>query len=726
MIKNVIKRTGEVALFDQSKITSAVKSALCSVYKDRDVEDITRTAEFISDKIVYEINNYWGRKISNNENTTEWPTVEEIQNVVEEVLMKVGEREAAKEYIIYRTKHQQLRENKSLLMDVDSIFEGYVAQSDWKVKENSNMGYSLQGLNNHIFQEVIKNIWLNRIYPEAIKDAHVEGYLHIHDLGSFAPYCCGWSLEDLLKFGFGGVQSKIESKPAKHLKTALGQLVNFFFTLQGEAAGAQAVSSFDTLLAPFVHKDKLNYTQVKQAIQEFVFNVNVPTRVGFQTPFVNITMDLQVPGTLKDVPAVIGGVPYENHTYKDFQKEMDLINEAFCEVMSEGDAKGRIFTFPIPTYNITKDFDWNRPIVDKLMSMTAKYGIPNFANYVNSDMSPDDARSMCCRLRLDNRELRKRGGGLFGANPLTGSIGVVTVNLPRLAYISETKEEFLAKLKRYMELAKTSLEIKRKLIEKNAVNGLYPYSVFYLANVHMRFSEYFKNHFSTIGLVGMNEAIQNLLGKKENITTEKGQKFAADVLDYMRDIITEYQVETGNLFNLEATPAEGTSYRLAKIDKSLYPDIICAGKDKPYYTNSTQLPVGFTDDIFAGIELQENLQTKYTGGTTMHIFMGERIKDPNVCKNLVRKIMETSAMPFFTITPTFSVCKDHGYLEGEQYACPHCGSKTEVWSRVVGYYRPVQCWNDGKQEEFKERKTYVVKESQLDTTTTNVSNEEVC
>ena len=564
------------------------------------------------------------------------------------------------------------------------------------------MDYSLQGLNNHIISKVTKNFWLNRVYSDEVKRAHEQGDVHLHDLGLLAPYCCGWDLEDLLIRGFGGVSNKIESKPAKHFKTALGQLVNFFYTLQGEAAGAQAVSSFDTYLAPFVYFDKLSYKEVKQCLQEFIFNINVPTRVGFQTPFVNLTMDIVCPKMLKDMPVIHGGERLHDYSYGQFQKEMDMINMAFCEVMEEGDARGRIFTFPIPTYNVTPDFQWDSPVIDKIMHMASKYGLPYFANFINSDMSPEDVRSMCCRLRLDNRELRKRGGGLFGANPLTGSIGVVTINMARLGYLAKTEKEYFERLRYLMDLARTSLETKRKVLEQNTRLGLYPYSRYYLSSVYERFGEYWKNHFNTIGLNGMNESIRNFFNDKEDITTPTGQAFSIKVLDYMRDVITQYQEESGELYNLEATPAEGTSYRLALIDKEMYPDIITAGENESYYTNSTQLPVGFTEDIFTAIELQEELQTKYTGGTVLHGFLGERIHDIETCKNLVRKVMENYRIPYFTISPTFSICKDHGYITGEHFKCPTCGKDAEVWTRVVGFHRPVQNWNK-EEEEFKDR-----------------------
>lgn len=695
-----MKRDGSTAIFEQRKITNAILKGLKVVYQDRRKEELEKLAEVISDKVTYHL--------SQKDFTRLFPSVEEIQDVVEDTLIEMGEKSVAKEYILYRFQHKEIREGRKILLDGEKMIDEYVHQDDWKVKENANMGFSLQGLNNHIISEVTKNFWLQRVYSKPIRQAHIEGDLHIHDLGLLSTYCCGWSIEDVLLKGFGGVEGKIESKPAKHFKTALGQLVNFLYTLQGEAAGAQAFSSFDTYLAPFIRFDELNYSQIKQAMQEFIFNLNVPTRVGFQTPFVNLTMDLVCPKTLADTAVIIGGQYHPHYTYKDFQKEMNLLNIAFCEVMMEGDARGRIFTFPIPTYNVTKEFDWNSPVTEKVMEMTAKYGIPYFANFVNSDMSPEDARSMCCRLRLDNRELRKRGGGLFGANPLTGSVGVVTINLPRIGYLSSTEDEFFHRLHRLMDLAKISLETKRKVLEKNTEMGLYPYSSYYLSDVYKRFGNYWKNHFSTIGLNGMNECILNFFNGKENIATPKGQAFSLKVLDYMREVIAEYQEETDNLYNLEATPAEGTGYRLARLDKEKYPSIITAGKAEPYYTNSTQLPVDYTCDLFDALDLQEELQCKYTGGTVFHGFLGERVEDITTCKKLISTVMENYRIPYFTVSPTFSVCPEHGYLSGEHFTCPYCHQDAEVWTRIVGFHRPVQNWNKGKQEEFKERKEFAV------------------
>ena len=576
-----------------------------------------------------------------------------------------------------------------------ALVDNYLKQLDWKVNENSNMCYSIQGLNNYIASEISKEYWLNKIYPADVKNAHLNGDIHIHDLNIISVYCVGWDLKDLLMEGFRGVRGKIESAPAKHFRTALGQIVNFMYTMQGEAAGAQAFSNFDTLLAPFIRYDNLNYEQVRQAMQEFVFNMNVPTRVGFQTPFTNITMDLTVPSYYADQPVIIGGELQEK-TYKEFQPEMDMLNKAFFDVMMQGDASGRVFTFPIPTYNITKDFDWDNENLAGLWEMTAKYGIPYFSNFINSDMSPEDARSMCCRLRIDNRELEYRGGGLFGSNPLTGSVGVVTINLPKIAQSAKSKFEFFEILAAKMEIAKESLEIKRKLLEDYTDKNLYPYTKFYLRDIKARYGVYWKNHFSTIGLIGMNEACENFL--QDDIGSFRGKNFALEVMDFMRDKIVEFQKQTGNNYNLEATPGEGTSYRLAKLDHGKY----------PYYTNSTQLPVNYTDDVFEVLDHQDDLQTKYTGGTVVHIFAGERIKSIETIKNLVKKVCNNYHLPYFTFSPTFSTCPNHGYIAGEHFECPECGEKCEVYSRIVGYIRPVSQWNKGKQKEFCDRQTFAV------------------
>jgi ribonucleoside-triphosphate reductase len=614
-----------------------------------------------------------------------------------------------------------MREIGGLLKDID-VVDDYLSMMDWKVNENSNMSYSLQGLNVYATESIISHYWLNKIYPPEIGEAHTRGDYHIHDLGTLGAYCVGWDLKDLLLLGFRGVSGKIESKPAKHFSTALMQIVNYLYTLQGEAAGAQALSNFDSLLAPFIDKDNLQYDAVKQEMQKFLFNMNVPTRVGFQSPFTNITMDLTVPEYLREEPAIIGG-NLGDDTYSEYTDEMDMINHGFAEIMNDGDAKGRPFTFPIPTFNITKDFNWNNDGLEPLWDMTAKYGIPYFSNFINSDMKPDDARSMCCRLRLDNRELRKRGGGLFGANPKTGSIGVVTINMPRIGYLSKDDTDFFDRLDKLMETARQSLEIKRDLIENLTYSGLHPYSRFYLGDVKKTFGEYWKNHFSTIGLIGMNDALLNFMNK--SIADKEGKAFAEKVLDYMRKRIADFQEETGNIFNLEATPGEGTSYRLARIDKREYPDLRTfnqevytqnRGRDvEPYYTNSTQLPVGFTSDVFEALDLQDSLQTKYTGGTVLHIFLGEEEPSPTAVKKLVRRVAENYTLPYYTITPTFSVCPDHGYISGEHHMCPRCqaekkSTECEVYSRVVGYIRPVNQWNKGKQQEFRDRRTFDMKE----------------
>lgn len=562
------------------------------------------------------------------------------------------------------------------MLDTIKIIKEYMDGSDWRIRENSNMSFSLQGLNNHIVSHAISDYWLKTIYPSEIANAHTTGDFHIHDLSSLSSYCVGWDLKDIIEHGFNGVSGKVESAPPKHLRTALGQLVNFIFTLQGEAAGAQAVSSFDTLLAPFIRYDGLTYSEVKQAIQEFVFNMNVPTRVGFQTPFSNISLDL-VPDEITGEENVIIGGEVKDEKYKDFQEEMNMLNTAFCEVMMEGDSKGRIFTFPIPTYSITSSFDWDSPVANKLFEMTGKYGIPYFSNFIGSDIKPTDVRSMCCRLRISNTELIRRGGGLFGANPLTGSIGIVTINLPRIGYLSKDKEELFSRLFRLMDLAKEALEIKREIVERETENGLYPYSKKYLRLVYERYGKYWQNHFSTIGLIGMNEMLLNFSGN--DITTEEGKAFAEEILDKMRDKMTEFQEETGCLFNLEATPAEGTTRRLAAIDKKLYPAIVVANnKDfvdfgaAPYYTNSTQLPVTYTSDIFEALDHQESLQVKYTGGTVIHFYIGESISDYTSVKKLIKTIAENYKIPYYTITPTFSVCPKHGFISGKHVFCPKC------------------------------------------------------
>ena len=695
VFEKIKKRDGRVVDFDSSKITAAIAKAghVTGEFYDRESKKLTLRVLTLAHQL----------------RLGPIPEVEEIQDIVERVLLDSPFYKTAKAYILYREQHAQIRQITTGANV--ALVDHYIEKMDWKIKENSNMSYSLQGLNNYISSEVTSEYWLNSIYPPEIRQAHKNGDIHIHDLSLLSVYCVGWDLQDILRQGFRGVEGKVESAAPKHLRSALGQIVNFFYTLQGEAAGAQAISNFDTLLAPFVRYDQLAYGEVKHALQEFIFNINIPTRVGFQTPFTNITMDLCVPSILRDQPVIVGGIERES-SYSEFQPEMDLINRAFADVMMEGDAKGRVFTFPIPTYNITADFDWDNPNFEAVWKMAGRYGIPYFSNFVNSDMSPEDARSMCCRLRLDNRELLKRGGGLFGANPLTGSIGVVTINLPRLAFESEKEKDFFTGLDLKIQLAEESLAIKRKVLEKFTDNNLYPYSKFYLREIKNGSGKYWKNHFSTIGIIGMNEACINLLG--EDITTDLGQEFALKVMDYLREVISEIQEETGELFNLEATPAEGTSYRLCMLDKRKYPEIICANETEvlsgaaPYYTNSSHLPVNYSDDIFETLNLQDNLQTKYTGGTVLHIFLGEQVRDTDVIKATVRKITANYKLPYFTLTPTFSICPSHGYINGEQEICTQCDQKTEIYSRVVGYLRPVKQWNDGKQAEYGNRKTFRV------------------
>lgn len=694
--KQVQKRDGRIMNFDEKKIEDAVAKAFKATGQGSG-----EIAKKITQKIL---------RILHGEVDGNIPTVEQIQDIVEDVLILSGYLKTAKAYILYREQHRILREMKTSMDDAVDMVDQYIGDIDWEVHENSNMSYSLQGLNNYVSSAIIKKYWLNKIYPKEVRKTAEDGDIHIHNLQTLGPYCCGWDLYELLMKGFGGVFAKMESKPPKHLRAALGQIVNFFYTLQGEAAGAEAFSSFDTFLAPFIRYDNLSYKDVKQAIQEFLFNCNVPTRVGFQTPFTNLTMDVKVPANLKSQPVIIGG-QIQKETYGDFQEEMDMINKAFAEVMMEGDAKGRPFTFPIPTYNIGKDFEWENETLEPVWEMTAKYGIPYFSNFISSDMKPEDVRSMCCRLRLDNRELYHRGGGLFGSNPLTGSIGVVTINMARIGYLSKTKDDFFKRLSKLMDISKESLEIKRKNVENLTEQGLYPYSRYYLEGVKKMRGGYWGNHFSTIGLIGLNEALLNFKPLKKSISTKQGNKFANEVLAFMREKIISYQAEDGGLYNLEATPAEGTSYRLAKKDKEKYPSIITAGtKETPYYTNSSQLPVNYTDDVFEVLDLQDNLQTKYTGGTVLHMFIGEKISDMSALKKLIKKIFTNYNLPYVTISPTFSICPSHGYIPGEYFTCPKCvvNQPCEVYSRVVGYLRPVQQWNQGKKIEFNERKSFKV------------------
>ena len=691
MFQHIHKRNGNTVPFVFQKITDAIHKAAQATGEFDEAEARRMTIRVLS--------------LAQTVIEHEPPDVEEIQDLVEEVLLSSPHKKTAKAYILYREQHSLLRK---IAQNADvKIVDRYLSRMDWKIEENSNMNYSLQGLNHYISSEISKTYWLNVIYPQEARRAHESGDLHLHDLGLLSTYCVGWDLQDLIRQGFCGVQGKAVSRPAKHFRSALGQIVNFFYTLQGEAAGAQAFSSFDSLLAPFIYFDNLDYKEVKQAIQEFIFNLNVPTRVGFQTPFTNLTMDLHPPSTLTDQQVIIGGETQEN-TYGEFQSEMTMINRAFLEVMAEGDAQGRVFTFPIPTYNIGRDFDWDNQELDVLWEATAKYGIPYFANFVNADLSPEDARSMCCRLRLDMRELEKRGGGLFGANPLTGSIGVVTVNLAAIGFQATSESDFFSRLSDLMTIAKSSLEVKRKVLENFTEKGLYPYTRYYLRAVYDRFQGYWNNHFSTIGIIGGNEACLNFIGK--DIGTTEGQQFASKILDHMRNMLQKFQEETGNFYNLEATPAEGTGYRLARLDKNRFPGLkytLCDETDQtPLYTNSTQLPINYSDDVVQVLDLQDSLQEKYTGGTVLHVFLGEAIPDPDAVKNFVRTTCENYHLPYFTISPSFSICPTHGYLNGEQPQCSQCGEETEIYSRIVGYMRPISQWNKGKRSEFSKRQHF--------------------
>ncbi len=693
MITKIRKRNNEIVPFQSEKITWAIFKAATAVGGDDFM-----LAQKLSDLVVETANSNIAGDIAD---------VEEIQDIVEKVLIKSGHARTAKAFILYREKRRAARESNALIGATIDMFSDYLDDKDWQIQENANTQKSINGMNNYVRETFTKQYWLHEIYPEEVRQAHMDGDIHLHDLGFFGPYCAGWDLKQLLMDGFGGVEGKVESSAPKHLRSFLGQIVNSTFTTQGETAGAQAWSSIDTYCAPFIYYDNMSREEVKQALQEFIFNINVPTRVGFQCPFSNLTFDIVVPETLKHEYAIVGGRIMDK-TYGAFQAEMDMFNQAFCEVMLEGDAKGRVFTFPIPTINVTKDFDWDSPVVNSFMEITCKYGIPYFSNYINSDLSPEDALSMCCRLRLDTKELRKRGGGLFGSNPMTGSIGVVTINLPRIAYISKSQQEFNARLWRMVQTAKNSLEIKRKIIEDQTERGLYPFSAHYLRDVKARTGQYWYNHFNTIGIIGMNEAILNFYQDGSDLTTAKGQKFAIETMEYLRKLITDIQEETGHYYNLEATPAEGASYRLAKLDRKKYPDIITAGERESYYTNSTQLPVGYTDDIFETMELQDELQSMYTGGTVLHLYLGESISDTEVAKRLIRKIFNQYKLPYISLTPTFSICNEHGYISGEQFECPVCGKETEVWSRVVGYLRPVKNFHKGKREEYRTRVKYVV------------------
>ncbi|MGB2762213.1 MAG: ribonucleoside triphosphate reductase [Minisyncoccales bacterium] len=706
-ITKIQKRDGGIVDFEQEKITNAVYKAITSTgqgdgKKSRKVSNI-----------VVQILNRRFKKAAGGEprhGRDEIPVVEQVQDIIEEVLILENLVETAKAYILYREQRRRIREAITVSEEAVDRVDQYLEKLDWEIQENANMAFSLQGLNHYGVTYIIKKYWLNKIYPKSIREANESGDFHLHDLDSLACYCSGWDLYDLLLKGFRGVPGKVETKPAKHFRAALGQIVNFLFTIQGEVAGAIAFSNFDTLLAPFIRYDNLNYQQVKQSLQEFLFNMSVPTRVGFQNPFSNITLDLKPSPVFEKQPIIIGG-KQQKETYGEFEEEMKIFNKALYETMLEGDRSKRPFHFPIPTINITKDFPWDEPAFDGIFEASAKYGTNYFANYINSEMEPSDVRSMCCRLRLQLTKLYNRGGGgLFGSGSLTGSIGVVTVNIPRIGYLSKTKKEFFEQLGKIMDLAKESLEIKRKTIEDFIEKGLYPYSRFYLSGVKKARDAYYANHFSTIGLVGMNEAILNFLG--ENIASRRGKKFALEIMDFMREKLVKYQKDTENIYNLEATPAESTAYRFALKDREKYPDIITAGtKENPYYTNSTQLPVNYTDDVFEALKLQDEIQCRYTGGTVNHLFLGEKISDIETAKALVRKIFEKFHLPYITITPTFSICPVHGYLSGEHFECPRCLVKQpcEVYSRVVGYLRPVQQWNTGKIQEFQERKEFKIK-----------------
>ena len=682
----VRKRDGKIVAFKLEKISDAIIRAFEALDKDYDKEVV----DFLSLKVTSDFND----KVKNN-----IIGVEDIQDSVERVLIKAEYADVAKSYILYRKLHEKQRAMDGALLDYKKVVNSYLNVSDWRVKENSTVTYSVGGLILSNSGAITANYWLSEVYSEEIANAHRNCDFHLHDLSMLTGYCAGWSLKQLIQEGLGGVPGKITSSPAKHLSTLTNQMVNFLGIMQNEWAGAQAFSSFDTYLAPFVKVDNLSYKEVKQAVQSFVYGVNTPSRWGTQAPFTNITLDWTVPNDLAELNAIVGGKEMD-FKYKDCQKEMDMVNKAFIEIMIEGDANGRGFQYPIPTYSITKDFDWKESENNKLLfEMTAKYGTPYFSNYINSDMEPSDVRSMCCRLRLDLRELRKKSGGFFGSGESTGSIGVVTINMPRIAYTSKTEEEFYDRLEHLMDLAAESLKIKRDVVTKLLDEGLYPYTKRYLGT--------FNNHFSTIGLVGMNEACLNAKWIKEDLTHEKAIKWTKEVLNFMREKLSDYQEQYGDLYNLEATPAESTTYRLAKKDKELYPDIITASNDEtPYYTNSSHLPVGYTDDVFSALDIQDELQTLYTSGTVFHTFLGERMPDWKTCANLVRKIAENYKLPYYTISPTYSVCKNHGYITGEVYKCPICGEDTEVYSRITGYYRPVKNWNDGKSKEFEMRKEY--------------------
>ena len=692
---NVVKRDGKLVAFDLSKISTAIFQAFeaCQKQFNQDIID------FLALKVTAQFE----PKIQDGK-----IDVEHIQDAVESVLIKAGYDDVAKAYIIYRRQREKIRNLNATMVDYKAIVDNYLNINDWRVKENSTVTYSVGGLILSNSGAVTANYWLSEIYDDEIGNAHRNADIHIHDLSMLTGYCAGWSLKQLIQEGLGGVPGKITSAPAKHLASLCNQMVNFLGIMQNEWAGAQAFSSFDTYLAPFVKVDNLSYGQVKKAIESFIYGVNTPSRWGTQSPFTNITLDWVVPNDLAELNCIIGGKEVD-FKYKDCQKEMDMVNKAFLEIMIEGDANGRGFQYPIPTYSITRNFDWSETENNKLLfDMTSKYGTPYFSNYINSDMEPSDVRSMCCRLRLDLRELRKKSGGFFGSGESTGSVGVVTINIPRIAYLSANETEFYERLDRMMDISARSLKVKRTVITKLLEAGLYPYTKRYLGT--------FNNHFSTIGLVGMNEACLNAKWLKKDLTNKEAQAFTKDVLNHMRERLSDYQVEYGDLYNLEATPAESTAFRLAKHDLKHYPDIVTAGREKgqtPYYTNSSHLPVGYTEDIFTALDVQDELQTLYTSGTVFHAFLGEKLPDWKAAATLVRKIAENYRLPYYTLSPTYSVCKNHGYIAGEVYTCPDCGEKTEVYSRITGYYRPVQNWNDGKTQEYKDRKVYDIENSKL-------------
>ena len=689
----VMKRDGTIAEFDIAKISKAITKAFEA-----------EKCEFhptVIDLLALKVTSDFSPKIKDG-----IINVEDIQDSVERVLSQAGYTDVAKAYILYRKQREKVRNVKATMLNYKDLVDSYLDSSDWRVKENSTVTYSVGGLILSNSGAITANYWLSEIYDEEIADAHRSAAIHLHDLSMLTGYCAGWSIKQLIQEGLGGVGGKITSKPAKHLASLCNQMVNFLGIMQNEWAGAQAFSSFDTYLAPFVKVDHLSYYDVKKCIESFIYGVNTPSRWGTQAPFSNITLDWTVPNDLKNIPAIVGGKDMD-FTYGDCQAEMDMVNKAVIEIMIEGDAHGRGVQYPIPTYSITKNFDWSESENNRLLfEMTAKYGTPYFSNYINSDMEPNDVRSMCCRLRLDLRELRKKSGGFFGSGESTGSVGVVTINLPRIAYLAKDEKDFYAKLDHMMDVSARSLKIKRTVITKLMNEGLYPYTRRYLGT--------FDNHFSTIGLVGMNEACLNAKWLHEDLTHEAAQRFSRDVLNHMRERLSDYQEKYGDLYNLEATPAESTSYRLAKHDVALYPDIITANENgTPYYTNSSHLPVGYTEDIFTALDVQDELQTLYTSGTVFHAFLGEKLPDWRAAATLVRKIAENYRLPYYTMSPTYSICKNHGYIAGEHYTCPECGEKTEVYSRITGYYRPVQNWNNGKAQEFKDRKVYNIGASHL-------------